>query len=84
MRGRVNLIPELVSIASRHEKTPAQVSIRWILQKGVVTIPKSIHEPRIAENCDVYGFELSAEEMATIDGLDSGERIGPHPDGYAG
>jgi methylglyoxal/glyoxal reductase len=71
MRGRVNLIPELVEIATSHRKTPAQVSIRWILQKGIVTIPKSIHPPRIAENCDVYDFELSAEE-----------RIGPDPDTY--
>jgi diketogulonate reductase-like aldo/keto reductase len=82
MRGRVNLIPELVQIASRHEKTPAQVSIRWILQKGMVTIPKSTHPPRIAENCDVYDFELSAEEIATIDTLDTGSRIGPDPDTY--
>ena len=84
MRGRVNLIPELVGIASRHEKTPAQITIRWILQKGVVTIPKSIHERRIAENCDVYDFELSPDEMAVIDALDDGTRIGPEPDGYAG
>jgi diketogulonate reductase-like aldo/keto reductase len=83
MRGRVNLIPELVQIASRHGKTPAQVSIRWILQKGMVTIPKSIHPSRIAENCDVYDFELSSEEMALIDTLDTGQRIGPNPDTFA-
>ena len=83
MRGRVNLIPELVAIASRHEKTPAQVSIRWILQKGVVTIPKSTHPTRIAENCAVYDFELASEEMAVIDALDAGQRIGPDPEGYA-
>lgn len=82
MRGRVNLIPELVSIASRHDKTPAQVSIRWILQKGLVTIPKSIHPARIAENCDVYDFELSSEEMSVIDALDAGQRIGPNPETY--
>lgn len=83
IRGRVNLIPELVQIAADHNKTPAQVSIRWILQKGVVTIPKSVHPARIAENCDVYDFELSDNEMAVIDGLDKSQRIGPHPDGYA-
>jgi methylglyoxal/glyoxal reductase len=82
MRGRVCDIPELVAIAARHTKTPAQVSIRWILQEGVVTIPKSIHEPRIAENCDVYDFELTAEEMALIRGLDTGARIGPDPDSF--
>lgn len=82
MRGRVNLIPELVEIASRHRKTPAQVSIRWILQKGVVTIPKSVHTSRIAENCDVYDFELAPDEMVAIDALDCGQRIGPDPDTY--
>jgi methylglyoxal/glyoxal reductase len=83
IRGRVNLIPELVSIASVHRKTPAQISLRWILQSGWVTIPKSVHERRIAENCDLYDFELSPEEMAIIGGLDDGTRIGPQPDGYA-
>lgn len=82
MRGRVNLVPELVEIASRHDKTPAQVSLRWILQKGFVTIPKSIHPSRIAENCDVYDFELSPEEMATIGTLDTGTRVGPDPETY--
>lgn len=82
MRGGVNLVPELVEIASLHRKSPAQVSIRWILQKGIVTIPKSVHPTRIAENCDVYDFELTAEQMATIDGLDIGKRIGPDPDTY--
>jgi methylglyoxal/glyoxal reductase len=82
MRGRVNLIPELVEIASHHEKTPAQVSIRWVLQKGLVTIPKSTRESRIAENCDVFDFELSAEEVGIIDGLDLGQRVGPDPETY--
>jgi len=82
MRGRVLLIPELVQIAQAHNKTPAQVSIRWILQRGVTTIPKSIHEHRIAENADVYDFELTAAEMAIIESLDRGERIGPDPDRF--
>jgi diketogulonate reductase-like aldo/keto reductase len=82
MRGRVLLIPEIVQIAQAHGKTPAQVSIRWILQRGVITIPKSIHERRIAENCDIYDFELSDAEMAMIDSLDRGERIGPDPDNF--
>jgi diketogulonate reductase-like aldo/keto reductase len=83
MRGRVNLVPQLVSIASRHGKTPAQISIRWILQKDIVTIPKSVHRARIAENCDVYDFELTPEEIATIDALDTGQRIGSNPDAVA-
>ncbi len=82
MRGRVNLVPELVGIAADHRKTPAQVSIRWILQKGITTIPKSIHPARIAENSDVFDFELSADEMAVIDSLDTGSRIGADPETY--
>jgi diketogulonate reductase-like aldo/keto reductase len=82
MRGRVMLIPELVQIAQEHRKSPAQVSIRWILQRGLTTIPKSIHEARIAQNADVYDFELSGAEMAIIESLDRGERIGPDPDSF--
>ena len=84
MRGRVCDMPELVEIGERHGKTAAQVSIRWILQLGVTTIPKSVHRARLAENADVFDFELTAEEMATIAGLDRGHRIGPDPDRYAG
>src|SRR5450759_2191404 len=80
MRGRVFGIPELVAIGEAHGKTDAQVSIRWILQHDVVTIPKSVHVERIRENADVFDFELSEKEMAVIDGLDRGERIGPNPD----
>jgi len=80
MRKRVYDIPELVEIGRAHGKTPAQVSIRWILQRGYITIPKSVHEDRIAQNADVFDFELTDAEMETIDRLDTGERIGPHPD----
>jgi diketogulonate reductase-like aldo/keto reductase len=83
IRGRVAEIPELARIGARHGKTPAQVAIRWILQSGVTTIPKSVHRARIAENADVFDFALSAEEMATVDALDREERIGPDPDRYA-
>jgi diketogulonate reductase-like aldo/keto reductase len=82
MRGRVNLIPELAEIAQRHRKTPAQISIRWILQQGINTIPKSVHSERIAENADVYGFSLSDAEMMAISNLDTAERIGPDPDRF--
>jgi len=82
MRGGVARVPEIVEIAAAHGKTPAQVAIRWILQHGVTTIPKSVHEARIAENADVYDFELSADEMAAIDGADRGERLGRHPNSF--
>lgn len=80
MRGGVFRIPEILKIAERHGKTAAQVTIRWVLQKDIVAIPKSVHQTRIVENADVFDFELSAEEMTAFDSLDTGERIGPHPD----
>ena len=83
MRGAVAQIPEIAVIAEGRGKTPAQVTLRWILQQGVTTIPKSVHRERIAENADVYDFELSSEEMASIDATDRGERLGRDPDSFA-
>jgi diketogulonate reductase-like aldo/keto reductase len=64
----------LVGIAERHGVTPAQVVIRWHLEHEVVVIPKSANPERIAQNADVFGFSLSADEVATLDGLGSGAR----------
>ncbi len=83
MRGAVTGIDEIARIATAHGKSPAQVSIRWILQKGMVVIPKSARPERIREDFDVFDFELSEEEMAVMDSLDRGERLGPHPDGFS-
>ncbi len=83
MRGGLGRIPEIESIANAHDCTPEQIGIRWILQKGHVAIPKSVHRDRIQKNADVFGFELSPAEMTAIDSLDTGTRIGPHPDKYA-
>lgn len=80
MRGRELDNEVLVEISEAHGKTAAQVVLRWDLQHGVVTIPKSVHEDRIRENADVFDFTLSAEDMARIDSLDTDSRIGPHPD----
>jgi diketogulonate reductase-like aldo/keto reductase len=70
----------LVAIAKKHGKTPAQVVIRWHVQLGHMVIPKSVTPERIKANIAVFDFELSAEEMKAIDGLDAGNRMGPHPD----
>lgn len=67
-------------IAADHGKTPAQVMLRWHLQRGRSAIPKSTNPGRIAQNFDVFDFELSADELARIDALDTGERSGPDPD----
>jgi len=61
--------PALVQLASEHDKTPAQVMIRWILQKGVVAIPKSASRERMRENADVFDFALTTDQMAVLDGL---------------
>jgi len=71
--------PTIERIAARHERTAAQTILRWHLQLGNVVIPKSATPQRIRENIELFDFELSAEEMATIAGLDAGERIGPDP-----
>ncbi|HWA84737.1 MAG TPA: aldo/keto reductase [Opitutus sp.] len=71
--------PTLAAIARKHGKTVAQVILRWDVQGGVVTIPKSVHAGRIAENAGVFDFELSADEMAAIAALDRNQRHGADP-----
>jgi methylglyoxal/glyoxal reductase len=82
MRGRVSEFPEIVKIAHKHHKTPAQVALRWGLQHQVVMIPKSVHKDRIAENAGIFDFQLSDEEMKRIDALDRNERLGADPDNF--
>ncbi|MEJ3404800.1 aldo/keto reductase [Rathayibacter sp. YIM 133350] len=72
--------PTIAAIAQAHAKSPAQVMLRWHLQQGRSAIPKSVNPKRIAENFDVFDFELSADELASIDALDTGVRSGPDPD----
>ena len=72
--------PTLQEIARQHGKSAAQVMLRWHLQEGRSAIPKSTKPARIAENFDVFDFELSGEQIAAIDALDTGVRGGPEPD----
>jgi len=72
--------PVIGDIAQAHRKTPAQVMLRWHLQQGRSVIPKSTKPERIAENIDVFDFELTTEELAAIDALDTGQRGGPEPE----
>ena len=82
-QGRDLDLPEIVAIAGAHGKTPAQVVLRWHLQIDNITIPKSVTPERIRENFAVFDFELSDDELATIETLDRGERNGPDPDEFS-
>lgn len=80
MRGRVAELTEVQSIARRHGKSEAQVVLRWDLQHGVLTIPKTVRPERLAENADIFDFVLTEDDMLAIDRLDRGQRYGPDPD----
>jgi diketogulonate reductase-like aldo/keto reductase len=71
--------PVIVEIAEKHGKTPAQVVLRWHIEHGFCAIPKSVKPHRIAENIDIFDFQLSSDEVAAIDSLDTGVRGGPEP-----
>ena len=72
------------SVAQAHGKTPAQVLIRWSIQLGNIVIPRSSSPERIAENIDVFDFELTDDEMSTLNRLDDGTRFRPDPETYTG
>jgi len=72
----------LKEIAAKYSKSVAQIILRWDLQNGVVTIPKSTKEHRIVENSSVFDFSLSDEDMAKIDGMNENLRVGPDPDNF--
>ncbi len=71
--------PVILRIGEAHGKSAAQVMLRWHLQQGRSAIPKSVRPDRIAENFDIFDFELTTEELAAIDALDTGVRLGPEP-----
>ena len=81
-QGQVLDDPAVVAIAEAHGKTPGQVVIRWHLQIGNVAIPKSVTPGRIQENFEVFDFTLDEDQMAAIEDLDAGARIGPDPDTF--
>jgi diketogulonate reductase-like aldo/keto reductase len=81
MQGHLD-IPLLVEIGNKYGKTPAQVVLRWDLQNGVITIPKSVTPSRIAENADIFDFELSREDMEKLSSLNQNRRFGSDPDNF--
>ncbi|MEM8907868.1 MAG: aldo/keto reductase [Bacteroidota bacterium] len=76
MMGKVLDIPELVAIGEAYAKTAVQVTLRWLIQRGVAVIPKSVNPQRIAENIGVYDFELTANQMTIIENLNQNKRLG--------
>ena len=80
--GHGNLLdnPIIEEIGKAHNKSVAQVILRWDIQNGITAVPKSVNPERIATNIDVFDFELTTEEMAKIDALHTGERVNKNPD----
>lgn len=82
MKGAVAQVPDLRDLALKYGKTEAQIVLRWDLQKGVVTIPKSANKGRIEANAAIFDFELAPEDMARLDSLERRHRFGPDPDHF--
>jgi len=82
MQGNIFDLDIMKDLASKYKKTIAQIVLRWDLQKGVVTIPKSSKKERIIANSDLFDFELSEEDIQLLDGLDKDKRFGPNPDNF--
>lgn len=79
-RGAILADPVIGGIATELDRTPAQVVLRWQVQSGTLVIPKASTRARIAGNLDIFGFELNADQIKAIDGLDRDTRFGSHPD----
>lgn len=79
-KGQIVDMQPITDLTKKYEKSHAQIVLRWNMQHGIVTIPKSSKPHRIKENMEIFDFELSQEDMGLIDALDTDERIGPNPD----
>ncbi|MEW9051273.1 MAG: aldo/keto reductase [Neobacillus sp.] len=82
-QGELLTDPIINSLAEKYNKTAAQIILRWDLQNGVVTIPKSVKESRIIANASIFDFELTVEDMEKISALNKNERVGPDPDDFS-
>lgn len=79
MNGKVNKVPLLRKLAKKYGKNPAQIALRWQLQKGIVTIPKSVRKERIISNGNLFDFELTTEDISRINALDRNKEIRAYP-----
>lgn len=82
MEGQVNEIPLMQNLGAKYGKSPVQLVLRWDIQKGVVTIPKSVNPERIIHNAQIFDFEITREDMILIDQLDQNRRMGADPDHF--
>jgi 2,5-diketo-D-gluconate reductase A len=83
-RGRVLNDPEVITVARRAAKSPAQVVLRWHIERGDIVFPKSVSPERIRENIEIFDFQLSSQEIETISALNKNMRTGPDPDTFNG
>lgn len=82
MQGRIFDMPEFKELAKKYGKTAAQIVLRWDLQKGVITIPKSSKKERIVANADIFDFELEMADVQLLDAMHRNQRFGPDPDNF--
>lgn len=83
LQGRIFDVPEVITLAGKYGRTPAQVVLRWTVQHGVLAIAKSSHRDRIQANANIFDFVLACADMAQLDALDRDLRLGPDPDGFS-
>nr|MBS0022231.1 aldo/keto reductase [Gammaproteobacteria bacterium] len=83
LQGKIFDVPEVIALAGKYGKTPAQVVLRWTLQHGVIAIAKSSHRDRIQANANIFDFVLARADMAQLDALNRDLRLGPDPDGFS-
>lgn len=81
LRGSFDL-PKITALAEKYKKSPAQIILRWDIQEGVIVIPKSVHEDRIIQNADIFDFELSPEDMDTLNQMNTGHTTSFDVDSY--
>lgn len=82
MKGRIDSLSELENMSKKYNKSYAQITLRWEIQRGVIVIPKSVNPSRIKENANIFDFELTRKEMEFINSLDINSRYGPDPNNF--
>jgi diketogulonate reductase-like aldo/keto reductase len=82
MQGKIGTVPEIVETANKYGKSPAQIVLRWDLQRDVITIPKSSNKNRISENAQIFDFSLKEEDMNLLNSLNRNYRFGPDPNNF--